>query len=401
MSRLRRTLGSYDDILRDKMKTLVFSSSTVKRMNLEDDTKSSISYEAFVEELDVCDSFTSTMVDILVKEIADRRTRHSAPDRRLISQQTADSLRSQCALKHVYRRESRHSRPSRMPPPSSFSFVSTLSDEEDGVDQLEPFEGARLNTELYEAHLPLGLESSREPAWRGEVVTSPRPRPFSPAPSLSSVRNNPFGLSDPSLLHQDILRRRAEFNEHTIRRRPLTRQYPRNRSSVHSEDSVEGPSRASEQEAPSMSRRRPRRFFPLAAWSDPHLRIDATDNSTGGSTLIPSHPPANPSPGGQSSAQLWYTLTGTSPTSISHDLTVLERDLGSSARPDEMTAAEFLLHDSLSQSNPLPLSPLRSPVADLPNHVDHREEILTDRTSGDAQEHLPGTRGDDIQPVAL
>ena len=36
-------------------------------MNLEDDTKSSISYEAFVEELDVCDSFTSTLVDILVK----------------------------------------------------------------------------------------------------------------------------------------------------------------------------------------------------------------------------------------------------------------------------------------------------------------------------------------------
>ncbi|KAJ3551883.1 hypothetical protein NM688_g4450 [Phlebia brevispora] len=43
------TLGSYDDILRDKMKSLVMSA--VKRSNLEEN-EPSISYEAFIEELD-------------------------------------------------------------------------------------------------------------------------------------------------------------------------------------------------------------------------------------------------------------------------------------------------------------------------------------------------------------
>lgn len=40
--------------------------SAVKRSKLEEG-EPSISYEAFVEELDACDSFTSTLIDVLVK----------------------------------------------------------------------------------------------------------------------------------------------------------------------------------------------------------------------------------------------------------------------------------------------------------------------------------------------
>lgn len=38
----------------------------VKRSKLEE-SEPTISYEAFVEELDVCDSFTTSILDILVK----------------------------------------------------------------------------------------------------------------------------------------------------------------------------------------------------------------------------------------------------------------------------------------------------------------------------------------------
>ena len=42
--------------------------SSVRRSKLEDPGEGPvITYEAFVEELDACDSFTSSIIDILVK----------------------------------------------------------------------------------------------------------------------------------------------------------------------------------------------------------------------------------------------------------------------------------------------------------------------------------------------
>lgn len=314
----------------------------------------------------------------------------------------------QAAPRHIYRQDRRSSRPPyRMPPSSMFSFVSTLSDEEEGADQLEPPEGVRLNTELYQAYEPstFETEAGREPQWRAErspeTVTSPRPRQTSPPPYLSNSRASLPSRSGSSLTRQNTIRRRtSEFTEHAIRRRSAARLYNEgSSSSVQSEEPAEGPSRSSTQdrsepEGSFLPRRRPRRFFPLTAWSDPHLRVDAADGPAERATTL-SQPPVIPPPNGQSSAQLWYTLTGTSPTSLSHDLAVLERAMLPS-RHEEMSASEFLLQDSLSNTDPS--SPLHSLPAELPNHRD-RQDVLSDRINGASQANLLESRGDAGEPL--
>ncbi|EGO02102.1 hypothetical protein SERLA73DRAFT_120739 [Serpula lacrymans var. lacrymans S7.3] len=84
------TVGYHDEVLRAKMKSLV--SGAIKRSKLEN-AEPWISYDTFVEELDSGDSFTTSIIDILVKELAERHFRHNEADRGLIADRTALSLK--------------------------------------------------------------------------------------------------------------------------------------------------------------------------------------------------------------------------------------------------------------------------------------------------------------------
>lgn len=223
-----------------------------------------------------------------------------------------------------------------MRPHSRPSFrVNVVSDEEDASEPLEPEEGVRVNTDLYDAYHPssFDLEFGRSGPWSNErafeVVTSPRPPSVFP-PFLSHRRTSgsPSGTSltrQNSIVRRTTRSRTTDFNDFATRRRFAVRQ-----SQEHSpdpprpEESADGTWRFSssqdppDQEGVSMSRRGPRRFFPLAAWSDPHLRIDAGDGQSEDSAPIAPQAPPLPPPGSQSSAQLWYSLTsGAGPASQS------------------------------------------------------------------------------------
>ncbi|KZT24565.1 hypothetical protein NEOLEDRAFT_1067271, partial [Neolentinus lepideus HHB14362 ss-1] len=95
-----RTVDYCDDVLRSKLKGLL--QGAIKRSKLEQG-QSTISYEMFVDELDEGDSFTASLMDILVKELADRRTRSHEADRHLICDSTAKGLRSLASTSSVYR----------------------------------------------------------------------------------------------------------------------------------------------------------------------------------------------------------------------------------------------------------------------------------------------------------
>ncbi|EJF62351.1 hypothetical protein DICSQDRAFT_39920, partial [Dichomitus squalens LYAD-421 SS1] len=151
------TLEYHDEVLRNKIKNLVLGA--IKRMKVEQDDPS-ITYEAFVEELDEGDAFTATLVDVLVKELAERKQRPNPGDRRLISERTAKSLRMQAAPLHVYRGSSLRDRARRsvpLPPPRPYgtTFHDILSDS-DGDEEYGTMlgssgqlEGAQINTDLY------------------------------------------------------------------------------------------------------------------------------------------------------------------------------------------------------------------------------------------------------------
>ncbi|KAF5344837.1 hypothetical protein D9757_014093 [Collybiopsis confluens] len=93
------TLTRYDEVLNSKIKSLV--AGAMKRAKLEQ-AEPQISFKQFVEDLDVGDSFTTSLVDTLVKEMADRRTRPTEDDRRLVSEKTAKNLRTITGANRVY-----------------------------------------------------------------------------------------------------------------------------------------------------------------------------------------------------------------------------------------------------------------------------------------------------------
>lgn len=332
--------------------------SAVKRAKLEEG-QPAISYEAFVQELDTCDSFTSSMIDILVKvrvfigflqpphsitappqEVADRRTRSSAVDRRLISQHTADCLRTQAGTRHIYRQYTGWAARSRRPYIQP-AFSTAFSDEEDDIaESAHPPEGVRVNSDLYDAYRPVemqvelaqGTSHTRDPDRALEMILSPRPRPSSPPPPLMTARRPIVGPTSSSLVRQNSIRRSTrprttDFSDFTSRRRTLVRQNREpNGDTVRPEESSDGTWRflsspehpeAEEGQSSAGLRRRPRRFFPLSAWSDPHLRIDPDDRSPRDGTAPSTQPPIFPPSESQSSAELWYSLTAGSPPSAS------------------------------------------------------------------------------------
>ncbi|VDC02053.1 unnamed protein product [Peniophora sp. CBMAI 1063] len=195
------TSQHYDDVLGSKIKSLVTGS--IRRAELEDRAGHTISYKQFVEELDAGDSFTTSLVDVLVQEVSTRRARQNAEDKRLISDVTSRGLRMLAAPSRVYR-----PRPTRVgPPPSSalyrrgFSMneylavpsPDDLAVDEDGdstdsaLDPVGAVEGARLNSEIWDA---MGSVPTRPSSLRDHIRRSrpdlpyPTPPPPVPAPPL-------------------------------------------------------------------------------------------------------------------------------------------------------------------------------------------------------------------------
>ncbi|THH33476.1 hypothetical protein EUX98_g708 [Antrodiella citrinella] len=152
----RWTLDYHDDVLRNKLKTLVAGS--VKRAKLEKG-EPTITYEAFVEELDEGDAFTSALIDVLVKEMAERRTRPNPDDRRqFIAERTAKALSLQASSRIYQSRQRRRFNFFDYAPPTLPS-----DDEEDSWQHGSSApEGVRINTDLYDAYAAPSFPSDTE-----------------------------------------------------------------------------------------------------------------------------------------------------------------------------------------------------------------------------------------------
>lgn len=249
------TAEHYDNVLGAKMRSLV--SGAIKRARLEK-VEPMISYEAFVEDLDRGDSFTTSLIEVLVKEIAERRFRQSTADRGLIADRTARSLRRLSSPPAVYRERGlgRGTGGRRALDPTDYlSQPPEELDVDDDDDELGSYnafvpvvEGARINTDLYEAYRsqhswsnssvpyvfsiphmspPLPVPPSEPPASDRVlpplIEASPPPRAsvwLPPASGLlhgSSSRQNPIRRPPRS-------RRLTDFDEFTTQRRNLARQ---------------------------------------------------------------------------------------------------------------------------------------------------------------------------------
>ncbi|KAI9000764.1 hypothetical protein BD414DRAFT_430463 [Trametes punicea] len=345
------TLEHHDEVLRNKMKNLV--QGAVKRMNTERESPS-ISYEAFVEELDEGDSFTTSLIDVLVKEMAERRTRPNPIDRRLISERTAKALRLQAAPLHIYRGASslrdRSRRGVPILPPRSYSTFRDLLSESEGEDEYGtilstsgPLEGTRINTELYDAYfpstddLPGSLSRRTDPAPPPPLPTAPvdangsswvfsSPRSRSP-PTARSIWPTSTGGPGSSLTRQPSIRRpqrsrTMDFNEFTSRRRSAMRNSnaqedaPRADPAVN-EASVRSNPLASTHTSESTYSDGGYTYYPVLPWSSARYRTaPSTSASPAGharSRSAAAEEPASTasSTRSPSSSQLWYSLTTT------------------------------------------------------------------------------------------
>ncbi|KAI6135190.1 hypothetical protein EDD17DRAFT_45917 [Pisolithus thermaeus] len=247
------TAEHYDNVLGAKMRSLV--SGAIKRARLEK-VEPMISYETFVEDLDRGDSFTTSLIEVLVKEIAERRFRQNTGDRGLIADRTARSLRRLSSPAAVYRERGlgRGTGGRRALDPTDYLSQPPEELDVDDDDELGSYdafvpvvEGARLNTDLYEAYRsqhswsnssipyvysiphaspPLSVPST-EPPTSDRVLP-----PLIEAPPRANVWLPPAsGLLHGSLSRQNNSIRRparsraADFNEFTTHRRSLARQF--------------------------------------------------------------------------------------------------------------------------------------------------------------------------------
>ncbi|KAI0720376.1 hypothetical protein C8T65DRAFT_801984 [Cerioporus squamosus] len=358
------TLEYHDEVLRNKIKNLV--QGAIKRMEVEKDGPS-ITYESFVGDLDEGDSFTTSLIDVLVKELAERRTRPNAVDRRLISEKTAKSLRMQAASPQVYRgREGtlrdRARRSVPIPPPRPYgTFHDILSDSE-GEEEYGTMlgssgalEGARLNTDLYEAYLPttstydLPASLSRatdrfissprlpEPTTSSWVLNSPPPR--SPPTLHSSTGPIWTGLGGPgaSLRRSSTIRRphrsqpvdSNEFTLFTSRRRSAIRNSALQDDGAREEDTARRSTSVENTRSGETSTATdpgPVRPYDLSAWISRHRSSGIPSTSS-----VPDEPGANPS-----SSQMWYSMTEhVAPEPSSFSLAALSRRSSSTDLNDD------------------------------------------------------------------
>ncbi|KAI0353095.1 hypothetical protein OH77DRAFT_1484409 [Trametes cingulata] len=344
------TLEHHDEVLRNKIKNMV--QGAVKRINVEKEGPS-ISYEAFVEELDEGDSFTTSLIDVLVKEMAERRTRPNPIDRRLISERTAKVLRMQAAPLHIYRggqsslreRSSRRGVP--ILPRHSFSTFHDLLSESDGEDDYGsvlnpsgPLEGARINTDLYDAYfpstydLPGSLSRRADPeaesplsALPAGAADSPRstsslngPSPQSPPAARSMWRTSLGSGGSSSLSRQASIRRpfrtrSTEFSEFTSRRRSEMRNSTTVEDGPRTDPSAGADSRPSAFAARVSPESSTADGYGILPWASVRRslipsRSDSVRGDTSSSSTTTAEPTALRSTArSPSSSQLWYSLT--------------------------------------------------------------------------------------------
>ncbi|TFY56320.1 hypothetical protein EVG20_g8970 [Dentipellis fragilis] len=234
------TTGYYDDVLSSKIKSLV--TGAMKRSRLEK-AEPTISFEAFVEDLDPGDSFTTTIIEILVKELAERRQRPKLEDRRLVSSRTAKSLRMLAAPQRIYpaaggprARRTLNLTDYLSAPPEEMEVVDDDNDSlESLMDGAGGLEGARVNTDLYDAYVGPAWASSNHAASQRrlarhvlrDAADESRPRANSttgPSASSSTSASSSSTLTRQSTIRRPPARSRTvDFNDFTTRRRSSTR----------------------------------------------------------------------------------------------------------------------------------------------------------------------------------
>ncbi|KAG6868769.1 hypothetical protein C0993_011038 [Termitomyces sp. T159_Od127] len=282
-----------DDVLLSKIKNLV--SGAIKRVALEK-TEPTITYDDFVHDLETGDSFTTSLIEILVKELAERHTRPN-DDCRTITDRSARSLQQLAEHNPSYRAYSlgRHFPRRRSATLTDYLTAPPLDMdmEEDGdifdrmLDTGVSIEGARINSDLYDAYG--GGQSTRRvssPSPPAEDATSPVPQRI----SQSHFRSGPWSMLSSSgsstLTRQPSLRRtnrpRADFDEFTRRRRSSTRENQNTRGET-SESTSRWESWDPFPHAQPARRFfpvfRPRRLEPLDSWiPDPPPLHDADDS---------------------------------------------------------------------------------------------------------------------------
>ncbi len=208
--------------------------------------------------------------------------------------------------------------------------VGHSEEEDDTLESSEQFiapEGVRLNSDLYDAYAPhnpdMGLALSSTdlsplstPA--SSIDRNASPMPASP-PSLFPSRIWRNSVSGSSWASQNNIRhsshsRATDFNNFTSHRRSTARESELASDIVRPEESQDGTWRfSSVPDRPSEGRystslsplRSNRQHFPLTAWSDPHLRINAEGDAA--PQMLEEHSM-------QSSSQLWYSLTSAAPS---------------------------------------------------------------------------------------
>ncbi|KIM46462.1 hypothetical protein M413DRAFT_441555 [Hebeloma cylindrosporum] len=229
------------------MKTVIYRSGAIRRASVDSEKEPFISYENFVNELDTGDSFTASLIDILVKEVADRRSRSNANDRRLISDRNIRSLRLLANTRAYPRMPPRHAR--RAVNLTTEYFTASPNELEMDYDEDEfeglaenptTIEGARVNSDLFEAFTtsPWPPPSARRivasPSPVAEEWPGPLPMPPLRSPPSSSARPwsapAPPATAPPSNLSRQASIRRAatrarmvDFNDFTTRRRSTIR----------------------------------------------------------------------------------------------------------------------------------------------------------------------------------
>jgi len=289
-----------DSVLTSKLKGLV--SGAIKRAKLEK-SDPTISYRHFVEDLDAGDSFTTSVIEILVQELAERRLRSSPDDRRLIADRTAKSLRMLATPIRVYR-ERRNLVSRRMAdylsaPPDEMDVDEDDDDFDAMLDRSTMPEGVRINSELYDAY---GSSWTAPSMGRRPLIPT-----FTPTPPLSDDASTPpsvFTLPTPtrvwsrppvpgSVSRQPSLRRptrsrTVDFNDFTSMRRSSTRE-------------TRTESASDETSAPSS--RTTRRFFPFSSSRSVRHEPDWSDNpALRWPHVVPTPPASTVAEGSSSSA---------------------------------------------------------------------------------------------------
>ncbi|KAK2466007.1 hypothetical protein APHAL10511_001648 [Amanita phalloides] len=269
-----------DSVLHAKMTALV--TGAIQRAAL-DKSEPNINYENFVKDLDTGDSFTTTFIDILVKEMAERRTRSTVSDRRLIADRTAKSLRLLATPLRIYRERPSRTIPGRRTinlsdylsaPPNEMDVEDEQEESDTGLDwrvlSNSPSPPSEENTTTFRPPSTTGRHSS----WS-----------ISNSPSASSLRRQP-SIRLPSRS------RTVDFNDFTSRRRTSIREV-REGFGARPEGN-DGSTESREREIGRVPRPVTRRFFPfgrnrpyeLAGPTGPQDEVQNADGADEGFTYI-------------------------------------------------------------------------------------------------------------------